>query len=110
MNWQEDTSSWDIGVEVINPVDIAVVLSSSRKVAIQLDAQEAALLSPYAANEFDHPKHVTRNINHIPDCELVRIHPARRGGRSLSDERVQGRFAMHICACSVQQTRRRRRI
>jgi len=78
------------------PIHISAVLPSARELLAQLDASKHAILALHAAYVLDHAVHGARDVDQIPDLEIVaapaggreRRHPPR-GRRVLVQHRTQ---------------------
>lgn len=74
------------------PFHIAVILPSGRKLPVQFDAHELAILPFHAADELDNAKHVSRDVDSIAHFQVVGVHPDRRGveavGAPLARQRL----------------------
>ena len=65
MDGQEDACARDIGIEVANAIDVAVILSSSSEFTSQFHTDEFALLAPDRPDKLDSAIHVARHVDHV---------------------------------------------
>jgi hypothetical protein len=103
MDGQEDACARNIGIEVANAIDIAIILSSGSKLTGQFDTDEFALLAPDRPDELDSAIHVAWYIDHVAQGDRGVSHGCCgcRRSRSVSSQGVQRSFAMCLGFCVV---------